>query len=63
MTVQKRVIEIIWLAVFFLCIITGAHQTYYQGISKSYEFFVFAIFAYGFYWIRKNRRKNYKEEQ
>jgi hypothetical protein len=63
MTVLKRILEYVWLALFFICILGGINQTYRQGISKSYLFFVCAILAFGFYWIRKNRRINNTNDQ
>ncbi len=54
----RKIREYVWLSVAILCVIAGIHQTIKQGISKSYLFFVFAIFAILFYWVRKNLRRN-----
>ncbi len=57
-TVYLKIREYIWLTLAALCILAGVHQTIKQGITKSYLFFLFAIFALLFYWVRKNVRKN-----
>lgn len=55
--------EYMWLVAFLLCIITGIHQTYKEGFGKSYVFFVFAIFALLFYFVRNRMRKNGANKQ
>jgi len=57
MTALRQAIKYVWLTLFILCLAAGIHQTWRQGFSKSYVFFVCAIFAFGFYWIRRNYGK------
>lgn len=53
-----RIIKYVWLITSLLCLSAGIHQTIRQGISKSYVFLVFAIFAFAFYLIRNNQGRN-----
>jgi apolipoprotein N-acyltransferase len=59
---RNKIRQYVWLVMFFLCLLAGIHQTLKLGFSKSYLFFVFAIFAFGFYWIRKIKAKNDTKE-
>lgn len=62
-TVYLKIREYVWLSVAILCAIAGIHQTIKRDISKSYLFFVFAIFALLFYWVRRNLRNNEKAQK
>jgi bacteriorhodopsin len=58
----SKALEIIWLVTSLICIITGIHQTIYEGISKSYLFFIFSFVAFVMYLLRKQIRKSNKSE-
>jgi len=53
-----KIIEVTWLITSIICLLTGIHQTFYEGFSKSYLFFIFAIIAYLMYYFRKYMRKS-----
>ena len=53
---KNKIREIIWLITAILCFITGIHQTYKQGFQQSWIFFLFAIFAFVLFLVRRNMR-------
>lgn len=53
-----KALEIVWLITSIICSLTGIHQTIYEGISKSYMFFIFATIAFIMFQLRKNIRKS-----
>ncbi len=55
-----RSLEIIWLITSVLCLFTAIHQTFYEGFSKSYIFFIFSFIAFIMYLLRKQIRKSNK---
>ncbi len=57
-----KILEIIWLITSLLCLLTAIHQTIYEGITKSYIFFIFAIVAFLMYLIRKHTRKSNQKQ-
>jgi hypothetical protein len=52
-----KILEYIWLATSILCLITAIHQTFIEGISKSYLLFIFAVIAFAMYKYRNHVRK------
>ena len=56
-----RALEILWIITSVLCLFAGVHQTYYEGFSKSYLFFIFSFIAFIMYLLRKEIRKSKKE--
>lgn len=55
-------LEIIWLVTSLLCLIAAVHQTYYEGFSESYLFFIFSFIAFIMYLLRKEIRKTKKDK-
>ena len=55
-----KTIEIIWLITSLLCLVTAIHQTFLEGITKSYIFFIFSFIAFAMHLLRKNMRKSNK---
>lgn len=56
-----RTLEFLWIITSVLCLVAGIHQTYYEGFSKSYLFFIFSFVAFIMYLLRKEIRKSKKE--
>ena len=56
-----RALEILWIITSVLCLFAGIHQTYHEGFSKSYLFFIFSFIAFIMYLLRKEIRKSKKE--
>lgn len=56
----SRALEILWLITAILCLFAAIHQTYYEGFSKSYLFFIFTLVALGMFLLRKQIRKSNK---
>lgn len=56
-----RTFEILWVVISILCLLAGIHQTYSEGLSKSYLFFIFSFVAFIMYLLRKEIRKSKKE--
>lgn len=54
-------LEIVWLITAILCLITAIHQSFNEGISKSYVFFIFSFIAFVIYLLRKHIRKSTKQ--
>ncbi len=50
-------VEFLWIATSILCLISGIHQTIYQGFSKSYVFFIFSLLAFLMFLIKRHIRK------
>jgi hypothetical protein len=59
---RNKIRQYVWLVTWIICIAAGIQQTIKLGFSKSYIFFVLAIFAFGFYWIRKIKANNDTKE-
>ena len=57
----SRIFEILWIIVAVLCLSAAIHQTIYEGISKSYVFFIFSLIAFVMYSVRKQIRKSKKD--
>jgi len=55
-------LELIWLVTSLLCLLSAVHQTYYEGFSESYLFFIFSFIAFIMYLLRKEIRKTKKEK-
>jgi uncharacterized membrane protein YgaE (UPF0421/DUF939 family) len=60
---RSKIREIFWLIMAVLCTAIGIHQTIKQGIKLSYIFFILAIFAILFFYVRKSMRKNNNANQ
>ena len=58
----SRSLEIVWLITSILCLITGVHQTIYEGFSKSYIFLIFSLVAFLMFILRRQLRKSTKQE-
>jgi len=56
--IKSQIREYMWLLAAVVCFITGIHQTFTQGISNSYVFFIFTALALLLYLLRRNHRKN-----
>jgi len=54
----SKIVEIIWLITSLLCLFTAVHQTIYEGIAKSYLFFIFSLIAFAMYFLRKQLRES-----
>jgi len=52
-----RSVELLWIITSILCLISGIHQTIYQGFSKSYLFFIFSLLAFLMFRIKRHFRK------
>ena len=57
----SRIFEILWIIVVVLCLSAAIHQTIYEGISKSYVFFIFSLIAFVMYSVRKQIRQSKKD--
>jgi len=57
----SRIFEVLWIIVAILCLSAAIHQTIYEGISKSYVFFIFSLIAFAMYFVRKQIRKSKKD--
>jgi hypothetical protein len=55
------IIEMIWLGLFFGCIIMGVIKTIQHGLNHSYMFFILAVIAFIMYSIRRTVRKSQKK--
>jgi len=51
-----KILEILWLIVAILCLLSAIHQTIYEGILKSYLFIIFAIISFAIYFLRRKNR-------
>jgi len=56
-----RSLEVIWIVTSILCLFAAIHQTYYEGFSKSYIFFIFSFIAFIMYLLRRQIRKSIKD--
>ncbi len=56
-----RSLEVLWVVISVLCLFTAIHQTYYEGFSKSYIFFIFSFVAFIMYLLRRQIRKSKKD--
>jgi len=54
-------LEILWIFTAILCLFAAIHQTYYEGFSKSYVFFIFSSVAFIMYLLRRQIRKSNKD--
>lgn len=57
----SRSLEVIWVITSILCLFAAIHQTYYEGFSKSYIFFIFSFVAFIMYLLRRQIRKSNKD--
>ena len=56
-----RSLEFLWVVTSVLCLFAAIHQTYYEGFSKSYIFFIFSFVAFIMYLLRRQIRKSKKD--
>ncbi|MCD4832769.1 MAG: hypothetical protein K8R31_03165 [Bacteroidales bacterium] len=56
-----RSLEILWIITSVFCLFAAIHQTYYEGFSKSYIFFIFSFVAFIMYLLRRQIRKSKKD--
>ena len=52
----------VWLGVAIMSLIAGIHQTYYQGIGKSWLFFVITFIATLMFSFRRAMHKKFKNK-
>jgi len=57
-----HILEIFWLIIAILSLGAGIHQTYYEGISRSWLFLIITLLALGMYYLRRNLRKKTEDE-
>ena len=51
-------LEIFWLIVAILSLGAGIHQTYNEGIRRSWVFLLIAVLGFSMYSLRRFLRKN-----
>jgi hypothetical protein len=56
----SKSLEIVWLITAIICLFTAGHQTFAEGISKSYVFFIFSFVAFLMFFLRRQIRKSNK---
>ena len=56
----SKSLEIIWLITSLLCLSAAIHQTFNEGISKSYILFIFSLLAFVMYILKKHIRNSNK---
>jgi len=54
---SAHILEIFWLIVAILSLGTGIHQTFHEGISRSWLFLLISLISFGMYSLRRNFRK------
>jgi len=54
--------EYVWSILSIACFVAGVTQTFTQGISKSYLFFIFSLAAFLMFYLRKMLRKSRDKE-
>ncbi|HAN20046.1 MAG: hypothetical protein A2X13_07220 [Bacteroidetes bacterium GWC2_33_15] len=59
---SSRALEVLWLITSAICLFTGIHQTLYEGIVKSYPFFIFAVLAFLMFLLRRYLRNQKNSE-
>ena len=52
-----HILEILWLITGILSLGAGMHQTFREGIARSWVFLVMALLAFAMYSLRRNYRK------
>jgi uncharacterized membrane protein len=60
---KNKIRETVWLLTAIMCLITGIYQTYNEGITQSWVFFLFTIFAFVLFIIRRNMGKKTTTQQ
>jgi preprotein translocase subunit YajC len=50
-----------WIITCVLSLGAGIHQTFREGIGKSYVFFIISVVAFAFYYFRRKLRKQEKK--
>ena len=58
-----NIFEVLWLITALLCFIAAIHQTYREGLSKSYVLFIFTVLAVIMYLLRRYLRINKKSDK
>jgi hypothetical protein len=51
------ILEIFWLVVAILGLVAGMHQTYREGLQKSWLFFLIACIGFSMFFLRRTMRK------
>jgi hypothetical protein len=57
-----HILEIFWLIIAVLSLVAGIHQTFNEGISRSWLFMVIALISFGMYSLRRNLRKKTQDK-
>lgn len=52
-----RVLEMFWLGLAILCLLTGIYELWVSGIKNSLVFFIFALIAALMFLFRRNMRR------
>lgn len=58
----SKSLEIVWLVTAIICLFTAGHQTFTEGISKSYVFFIFSFVAFLMFFLRRQIRTSNKSK-
>jgi len=59
---KLRILELVWLTVAILSVITGIHSTANAGFSSGMLFFLIALVSFAMYFFRRNMRRKSKDE-
>jgi len=59
---RLRILELVWLIVAILCVITGIHSTNNSGFSSGMVFLLMALIAFVMYFFRRNMRRKNKDD-
>jgi len=58
---KLRILELVWLTVAILCVISGIHSTGKSGLSSGMLFFSMALVSFVMYFFRRNMRRKSKD--
>jgi hypothetical protein len=53
----QHILEIAWLIVALLSLGAGIHQTFHEGLMRSWLFLLIALLGFSMFFIRRNLRK------
>ncbi len=57
-----RVLEITWMLIAIMSLITGLYITFTRSLQDSYVFLLIAVAAGFFYYLRRRQRESSEEE-
>ncbi|NQU81394.1 MAG: hypothetical protein HQ543_07725 [Bacteroidetes bacterium] len=58
---KLRILELVWLTVAILCVISGIHSTGNSGLISGMLFFLMALVSFVMYFFRRNMRRKNKD--